>query len=100
MSSEVHRLFLKHLEFSTTSKQLADALTNEGHGDGLVHIRIVRKGSHFPGKTCNAFVTTSWRVRSVMLLQDWRSRPSMAFASTHVKLTWPILATTPTPTIT
>ena len=57
MSSEVHRLFLKHLEFSTTSKQLADTLTNEGHGDGLVHIRIVRKGSHFPGKTCNAFVT-------------------------------------------
>ena len=54
MSSEVHRLFLKH---PTTSKQLADTLTNEGHGDGLVHIRIVRKGSHFPGKTCNAFVT-------------------------------------------
>lgn len=57
MSSEVHRLFLKHLEFNVTTRQLAEALTNEGHGTGLTYIRIVRKGSHFPGKTCNAFVT-------------------------------------------
>lgn len=52
-----HRVFLKHLYMSVTEKDLLEAMTKLGVGDGVVNVALIKKGRFDANRTINAFIT-------------------------------------------